>query len=77
MSSAKDDKFAAKEPPFLSELPQVSAEDAATLREQISQRTFVPSNTRPPEEVLPNPDFITIIASLCSSSEPLRISSRT
>ena len=61
MSSAKDDKFAAKEPPFLSELPQVSAEDAATLREQISQRTFVPSNTRPPEEVLPNPDFITII----------------
>lgn len=46
---------------FSATLPQVTPEEAATLREQISQRVFKPSGGRPPDEVLPNPEYISVI----------------
>ena len=42
-------------------LPEVSDEAAQAAREQVAQRTFVPSTHRPPDEVLPNPEFIRIL----------------
>ena len=43
------------------DLPEVSDEAAQAAREQVAQRTFVPSTHRPPDEVLPNPEFIRIL----------------
>jgi len=40
MAKSKSDSNNLKDQPLSSILPQVSAEESATLREQISQRTF-------------------------------------
>jgi hypothetical protein len=60
MTLPKGDSVRVKEQPFSSVLPQVTEEEAAILRELISQRIFKPPSTRPTEEVFPNPEYIVV-----------------
>ena len=60
MTLPKDDSDHVKEHQFSLALPQVKEEDAAFLREQISQQIFKPPSTRPTEEVFPNPEYIVV-----------------
>ena len=61
MAESKKVRDDLETPPFSLTLPQVTPEEAATLREQITQRVFKPSGARPPGEVLPDPKYITVI----------------
>ncbi len=45
----------------LLKLPSVTPEAAETAREEIAQRIFKPSTTRPPDTFYPDPQYITIL----------------
>jgi hypothetical protein len=42
-------------------LPQVTEAEAASLRQELQQRRFVPTTNRLPDEVIPNAECITVI----------------